>query len=203
VGEAVESRVGEDLVVKEGHPLGDVSVAGEDGGASPIAFTDDLVEVVGLFLGEALKAEVVDDQEGGRDQLEQFLFQGVIGPGGIESFEHPGRFEQQDAFAAAACDMGHGVGDESLADTDRAGEDDVFPALDPFQTDEPLEPVTIESDLGLPVEAFQHLVVVDFSALQAPLERPLGAALNLIAEQQFEKLQMGELVAFGVGSPLR
>ena len=85
VGETVESRVGDDLVVKEGLPLGDVPVAGEDGGTALVALADDLVDVVGLLGAEALQAEVINDQQAGRDQLEQFLLQGVVSSGGVEA----------------------------------------------------------------------------------------------------------------------
>ena len=65
VGEAVECAVAEDGVVEESEPLVDGVVGGDDEAGSAVLVEDEVVEVGGLLWGEAVEAEVVEDEEVG------------------------------------------------------------------------------------------------------------------------------------------
>ena len=64
VGESVEGALGEEGVVEEEDPFVDGAVARDDGAGAFAAFDDDAVEVAALLGGEALQAEVVDEEQG-------------------------------------------------------------------------------------------------------------------------------------------
>ena len=68
VSEAIEGALGEDRIVKEGRPFVDRSVRSNDGRGAFMPFDDDFVEVAGLLGRQSAEAEVVDDQEIGRQQ---------------------------------------------------------------------------------------------------------------------------------------
>lgn len=62
------------------------------------------------------------------------------------------------------------------------------------------EAVAVEGDLGLSIDALQHLIVVDFGILQPTRQRPLAVGLDHIQEQQFQKFQVGEFAGPVVGT---
>jgi len=78
VRKPIERRVGDDRIIKEIDPLGNVSVAGDYGRCPFVAFTDNFLEVVRLLLGEPLQPEVIDDQRSWCDQFYQLLLQRVV-----------------------------------------------------------------------------------------------------------------------------
>src|SRR5664279_726874 len=98
-----------------------------------------------LFRCQSFQTEVIDDQQAWGNQLEQFPVQGVIGAGGIENLEHFGRLDDYDILVTAAGCMGHGVGEEGVANANRTGKNDVFFAVHPVKTNESFKPVTVKS----------------------------------------------------------
>ena len=65
VGEAVQGAVAQDGIVEEAEPLFDGPVGGDDEAGGPVLADDQMVEVIRLLGGEAVKAQIVEDQQVG------------------------------------------------------------------------------------------------------------------------------------------
>ena len=63
IGQPVQGAVSEDGVVEEAEPFLHSAVAGYDEAGDAVTADDQLVEVGGLLAGEAVEAQVVQDQE--------------------------------------------------------------------------------------------------------------------------------------------
>lgn len=61
--EAVEDGVGVGWIADHRVPVLDGELAGDDGGAPPVAFLEDLQEVVSGLCVERLEAPIVEDEE--------------------------------------------------------------------------------------------------------------------------------------------
>ncbi len=203
VCQAVQCRVCNDLIIKEADPLRHVSVAGDNGGSALVPFADYFIEVMSLLRGKSFQAEVVDYQQAWGNQFEKFPVQRVIGAGGVENLEHFCRLDHNDILVTAAGGVCHGVGKEGFPDADRTGKNNIFFALHPVKANESLESVAIKSYLCFPIEALQHLIVVNLGRQQAPGKRPLIPPLHLIREEHLHKFKMGKFVSLGVGYPFR
>jgi len=68
VSEAIERALGENRIIEERGPLFDRAVGRHDRRGAPVALDDDFVEVAGLLRIQAAEAEVIDNQEIGRQQ---------------------------------------------------------------------------------------------------------------------------------------
>ena len=62
VGQTVQSALSKNGIIEQRNPLIDVSIGGEDGGGTSVAFDDDFVDVVGLCGIEPTQSEVVEDE---------------------------------------------------------------------------------------------------------------------------------------------
>ncbi len=62
MAETVHQGVGLQGIGEKPHPFLNGPITGQDERSLQVAFVDDLIEVVGLVLGEGFQAEVVDDQ---------------------------------------------------------------------------------------------------------------------------------------------
>lgn len=62
VRQTVQSALGKNGVIEQRNPLVDVSIGGEDGGGTSVAFDDDFVDVVGLRGVEPPQSEVIEDE---------------------------------------------------------------------------------------------------------------------------------------------
>ena len=70
-----------------------------------MSFSHNLVEVLGLHRGKSGKAEVIKNQEIRFEEFLDFLFPGVIGPGGMKAAEHLHRFDKKHIISPA-CSVG-------------------------------------------------------------------------------------------------
>ena len=64
----IEGTLGENGIVEERRPLIDRAVRGHDGGRAFVALDDDFVEVARLLRRQSAKAEIIDNQEIGRQE---------------------------------------------------------------------------------------------------------------------------------------
>ncbi|MEB2283559.1 MAG: hypothetical protein OZ922_02635 [Myxococcales bacterium] len=64
--------------------------------------------------------------------------------------------------------------EKSLADADGAQEDDVFVALDEAEAEEVADPVAIESDRRVPIEALEGLLFLEAGAFESVARPPGG-----------------------------
>jgi len=90
VGEAVDGTLREDRIIEERNPFVDRAIRGEDGGGAAVPFEDDFVEVVRLGGVEPPKAEVVNDEDLGREEAPEDFVGRVIRTRLLEMLEEMG-----------------------------------------------------------------------------------------------------------------
>ena len=79
--QAVQSAVAEGSVVEETQPFVHGPVAGYDEARGAMAVEGELVEVSGLLWSEPVQAEVVEDEQIGRQEAPEGAVQRVVDPG--------------------------------------------------------------------------------------------------------------------------
>lgn len=163
VRESIDSALSKDRVVKEGDPLIDGSVAGEDGRGTPVALEDDFVEVAGLTGVEAAKREVIDDKDVGGKQATQYLLGGVVGAGVVEELEEMIGAQKEHVVAGATCGMAEGGGQKSLSHSDGSEEYHILLTFHEAQGEEIADAVTVEGNRSVPVEALKGLFFLESS----------------------------------------
>ena len=78
MGEAVQSGVRQNGIIKERLPFIHVAIAGDDRGGSSVPLDDDLVEIARFLRCELLEAQIVDDQEIRADEFHKLSLEGVV-----------------------------------------------------------------------------------------------------------------------------
>ena len=81
VGQAIERTVSQDWVFEEAEPLFHSPVAGDDESGGTVTADVQLVEVSRLLGGELVEAQVVQDEQGGREKGPEGALQGVVDSG--------------------------------------------------------------------------------------------------------------------------
>lgn len=201
--EPVDGALGENGVVEERDPLVDGAVTGDDGGGAAVALEDDLVEVAGLLGIEAPQAEVVDDQDVGGEQAAQDLLGRVIGAGLKEALEEVVGAKEAHLVSGTAGGVAESAGEEGFADADGAEEDHVLVAFDEAEGEEIADAVTVEGDRGLPVEAFEGVLLIEARLGEADAEVLVVAPIDLVLQDKLEQVDLGDLLLASVGDAVR
>jgi len=199
VSEPVERALGEDRVVEQGDPLLDGAVAGDDGRGAAVALEDHLVEVARLLRAQAAQAEVVEDEQIGGEQPAEDLLGRVVGARLVQGLEHAVGAEEEHVAAGPAGGVAQRAGEEGLAHAHGPEEDHVLLALEEAEGEEVLDPVAVEGDGGVPVEALEGLLLLEAGPGQAQGEVLVVAAVDLVLEDELEEVELRELRLPGVG----
>jgi len=99
--------------------------------------------------------------------------------------------------------MPEGSRQERLADADGAEEDDVLLALEEAEREQVLDPIAVEGDGCVPVEALEGVLLLEAGLAQSQAEILLIAALDLVVQDELEEVELRELRLPGVGDALR
>lgn len=158
-------------------------------------FDDDLVDVARLVSIEAAQAEVVDDEQIGREQAAYGLLPGVIGLCLVEFSEHLIGAQEEDLMARATGCMTETAREQGLAHSNGAEEEDVFGPLQEAEVEEIADPIPIEGDGSIPVEVFEGTDLPEARPLEPGSEIALLAAVDLILEDQLQEV-LGSQVDF-------
>lgn len=202
MGQTVHGTLRQDRIVEQPDPFLDRTVAGPDRRGSPVTFDDDLVQVARLAGVEPAKAEIVDDQQIRREQAAHSLLARVIGQGLVEFLEHLVRAQEEHLVAGAAGGMAQTTGEQSLAHTHGAEEQDVLGAFEEAEVEQVTDAVAIEGHRRVPVEVFQRAHLFEAGLLQAQRQVLLFAPVDLILERQFQEVLEGQLGLPGIGYPV-
>ena len=167
VGEAIDGALGEDRIIEERDPLVDRPVRGNDRRGATVALEDDFVEVARLLGIEAAQREVVDDEDVGSEEAAEHPLGGVIGAGLVEVLEEVVGAQEEDVAAGAAGGVSQRAGEKRFPDADGAEEDGVLMALEEAETEEVADAIAIKGNGGVPVEAFQVLLLLESGAVES------------------------------------
>lgn len=99
-------------------------------------------------------------------------------------------------MAEAACEQG-------LSHAHRAQEDGIFGSFQEPETEEIPDPITVESDGGIPVEVFQRAEFLHARFLQPPGEVGLLPPVDFILQSQLQEVLQAQLGFLGVGRTIR
>jgi hypothetical protein len=122
-GEPVDGALGADRIGEGGEPFIGSAVGGDDHGAGAMPLDHDLVDVAAFGEIHGIEREVVDEEQVGGEEFAQFRVIGVVEAGVLEVLEHAVGPQGEDGVAMAAGHVPEGVGEEGLADPDRADVD--------------------------------------------------------------------------------
>ena len=104
-----------------------------------MALGEDLLGVATLVGIHRIEAKIVNEEQVDGDELAEFGLVGLIEAGVLEGLEQAIGAQRQDRVPAAAGDVAEGVGEEGLADPDRADDRHVGVGFEEAQRDELVE----------------------------------------------------------------
>ncbi len=85
-----------------------------------MAVEDELVEISGLLWGEPVQAEVIEDEQIGRDEGPEGTVQGVVHPGLCYGFEDVVSVDEAHGMSGTDCGVAQSLGEETLAHAGRS-----------------------------------------------------------------------------------
>ena len=194
VAEPVQQRVGLNGIGKQGHPFLDAAIAGQHQRPLLIAFVDNVIQIIGLLIGQGLEPKVVDDQKIGAAVVFHQPIAGQIGVSGLKRPEQTGRLDITDLKAAADRLVSQGQGDVGLADAHRPAQTDVVFVFEKVTGPQIIDAAAINGRVELEVELFERLEVAKASFLEPAGKLALGASFEFILNQQTQKVEVGQLL---------
>ncbi len=135
-GEAVERTLRAHGVREGGEPFVWAAVRGDDDGARPVAFEQQIVGIPALLGVERIEREVVEDEEVGREQCAEFGLIGVVEPRVLQRLEEAIGPDGERGVAAATGDVPERVREEGLPDADGPDDGDMGMRLEEAQRGE-------------------------------------------------------------------
>ena len=155
VGQPVEGAAREDRVVEQAEPLFDIAVGRNHEAGCTVTGDGQFVEVDRLLVVEPVQAEVVEDQEIGREEAAEGLVDGAVDAGLGHIAEAAVGGCEADRVSGAHGGVTERLGEEALAHSDRTDEQHVLAAVEELQRAGGVEQPAVERDLGGPVDVFQ------------------------------------------------
>ena len=164
-----------------------------------MSFEDHFVEVARLLGIEATQPEVVDDQHVRGEQSPSDLLGAVVGTRLVEKLKELIGPEEEYRLSCTASRVADGGCEEGLADADRADKDHVLVTLDEAQAEQALYTIAIESDLGVPVEGLQCLLLFKACSPEPQGETLLIPSIDFVLQDQLEEVEFTEFRLLRVG----
>ena len=113
--------------------------------------------------------------------------------------EQLGGLDVADGMTGAAGGVAEGLGEVALPHADRAGEDHVLLLGEPVEAEELADAGPIVADGGLPGDGLGRDLLLEAGGGEPLLEAAAVAPVDLVLEQELEKLQRAELGLAGMG----
>ena len=166
VGQAVQRAVPEYGVVEEAEPFLDAAVAGDHEAGDAMSADDQLVEVGGLLGGEAMEAQVVQDEQVRGEKGTEGAVDGVVDPGLGHGPEEVVGMAEADGVTGPDGGVAQGLSQESLAHTSGADQQDVLMPGEELQGEDGVQEPAVQGNGGSPVSdnAFELLPDAGISA---------------------------------------
>ena len=201
MAEPVQQRVGLDGVAKQRHPLLQAAITGQHQRAFLIALVNDVVQIVGLLLGQGLEPKVVNDQKIIAAVVLDAAIAGEIGPGRFQSTEQARSLDVAHVMTAAYRLVSQSQGDVTLAHTHRPAQADVFFVFQKAAGGQVIDAAPLDVRVKAKIELFEGLDLGKAGFLEPARKLGLGATLQLILNQQSQKVDVGQLSFFGLLEP--
>ena len=161
VAEPIQQRVGLDGIGKQGHPFLDTAIAGQHQGPFLIAFVDQVVQIIGLLIGQGFESKVVDDQKIVAAVVFHQSIAGQISASGLKRPEQTRRLDIANLKAAANRLVSQGQGEVGLPHAHRPAQKDVVFVFDKVTGPQAIDAATINGRIELEVELFERLEVAE------------------------------------------
>ena len=109
-----------------------------------------------------------------------------------------------EAHGVTAPDGGEaqGLGQEGLADAGGTHQEDVLVPGEEFHGEDGVQEPAVQGDGGGPVEVLQPAGLLEAGVVQPEFQAAVGAAVDLVAEDDFEEGSVVQLVPTGQGDAL-
>lgn len=192
-GGGAEETIGEGVV-----PFREIEVAGDNGGATLIAFGDELMEVF-IFRGsQGFEAEVIDDEKGdGREDFELTLI-GVSGAGGMEFTHESGLGGKEDVVAEANGAVAEGLGEVTFTGAARSDNEDGDLFLDKAAGGKVDDEGAVNGGIEREVEFLKGFVITEVGASQGEGKFFLRTAGHFILQDEGKEIEVREFVVNGL-----
>ncbi len=145
------------VVVEDFRPMLVGTVAGDDQGATLIAFADDLEEQIGTVLVDGKVAKFVDHEQSRLQILAQFTLEAALRLGGGERVDDIDGGGEQHRVAAQARGVRQRDREMTFAQADVGNEDHVALVLDEAQSEEILNLGSVDFSRPAPLERIEGL----------------------------------------------
>ena len=163
---------------------------------------NDLVEVTRLLGVQSPESKIINDQHLRSQQAAYYFLGAVVGPGLMDKLEHLVCPQEQYVVARTTGAVPQGRSQERLADTGRAEEDHVLMPLDKTQREQIPDPVSVERNRCIPVEAFEGLFLLEPGPLQPVHKHFVVPAVDLVLHDQLHELKLTQVGFPGIRHPV-
>lgn len=127
----------------------------------------------------------------------------MIGTGLVQALQEMVGAQEAHLVAGAAGRMAEGAGEKRFADADGAEEDHVLVALDEAEGEEVADAITVEGDRSFPIEALEGVLLIEARLGEADAEILVVATVDLILQDEFEQIDLGDLLLASIGDAIR
>ncbi len=110
---------------------------------------------------------------------------------------------EADGVTAPDGSVAQGLGQEGLAHTGGAHQQDVLVPGEEFQGEDGVQKSPVQGDGGGPVEVLQAAGLLESGVAQAQFQAAVGAAVDLVGEYDFQEGSVVQLVPAGQGDAFR
>ncbi len=199
VEETIEERGDRGRVTEQLAPVIDGPVRCQERRGPFIAPHDHLEEVFGGGVRELAHAEVVDDEQGDRRQLDEEGLAGAVERGVCQLLEQRVRFAIEHAVALMNGGPPDGLGEMTLACARRAEEEDVFPLQDEAPGRQLVDERAIHLLVEIEVKGVEGAVGIAKPRLLEPArDEPVLPPEKFIADQRRDEIDRGLCFRLGL-----
>ena len=153
-----------------------------------MAFQNDLVEIARLLGVEAAQAEVIEDEDVGRQQTTEDLFGGMIGAGLMETLQEMIGAQEAHLPTGATGGVTEGARQEGLPDPDGTQKDYVLMPVQEAEREEVADAVASDTFEADKVAAIAAERVKIAERLRDAVTKALGRFHALLEPEQRQKL---------------
>src|SRR5436190_7317104 len=185
------------IVIEDTGPVFVGLVGGNNGGALFVAAADDLEEEIGPDFINRQVAQLIEDEQGGSEELFEFMFEASLslsGAKGVDGFDGRGK---ENVMSLQAGSVAQGGGQMSFTQSDAADKNDAGFVLEEGQAKEVLHLSLVDFFGPGPVELVERFDDRKASGGDAPNDLPLLPALSFAFDQPSQILNARPLLAGG------
>ena len=160
---------------------------------------DQLVEVGGLLGGEAVEAQVVQDEQVRGEKGTEGPIHRVVHPGLGHAPEEVVGVAETDGVAGPDGGVAQGLGQEGLANAGGAHQQHVLMPGEELQGEDGVQKTAVQGNGGGPVEVFQAAGLLEAGSALPQFQAAVGAAVDLVAENDLQEGSLVQLVPYVPG----